>query len=98
MLLETFYEQLSLMISQPFTVGGDVSTRSFMMSTTSVTFQSLARPKNVKSESYDSLGETRRHVERLLLRLDFSGGFSKPKSAAEDALNTSEILRQGGLA
>lgn len=97
-LLETFYEQLSLMVSQPFILGGDVSTRSFMMSTASMTFQSLARPKGIKADSYDGFGETRRHVERLLLRLDFSGGFSKPQSTSVNAQNTDEILRQGGLA
>ena len=86
------------MISQPFALGGDVSARSFMMSTTSVTFPSLGRPKGVKSESYDGFGETRRHVERLLLRLDFSGGFFKPQSAVKDTVNMGEILRQGGLA
>lgn len=71
-----------------------------MMNTTSVTFQSFVRPKGTKTgEFHDGFGETRRHVERLLLRLDFSGGFSKPQSAFEaDAIGTSEILRQGGLA
>jgi gamma-tubulin complex component 4 len=69
-----------------------------MMSSTSATFPSLVRPKGVRTEAYDGFGETRRHVERLLLRLDFSGGFSKPRNTVAETVNTGEILRQGGLA
>jgi gamma-tubulin complex component 4 len=93
-LLETFYEELSLIISHPFGIGGDVSARSFIMNTTS---HSLTRQKGLKTESHDGFGETRRHVERLLLRLDFSGGFSQPQSTMVDTGNIGEILRDGGL-
>ncbi|KAF8592033.1 hypothetical protein K439DRAFT_1325212 [Ramaria rubella] len=96
-LLETFYEQLALMISQPLASNVDISTRSFMMNT-STTFQSSMRPKGLKTEFPDGFGETRRHVERLLLRLDFSGGFSNSRNMAADTMNTGNILRQGGLA
>lgn len=68
-----------------------------MMHTASTTFQSLARLKGLKTESYDGFGETRRHVERLLLRLDFSGGFSQARSTLVDARKTDEVLREGGL-
>jgi gamma-tubulin complex component 4 len=32
------------------------------------------------------LEDSRRHVERLLLRLDFNGGLSKPRSDSTDIL------------
>lgn len=38
------------------------------------------------------VGEVRRHVERLLLRLDFNSGFSKRREKEGD------ILAEGGLA
>ena len=37
-------------------------------------------------------GEARRHVERLLLRLDFNGEFSRGRRR-----QTSDILKEGGL-
>lgn len=40
-------------------------------------------------------GEVRRHIERLLLRLDFNGSFSKAKLRRPD--EEDGILRQGGL-
>lgn len=41
--------------------------------------------------------EAQRHVERLLLRLDFNGEFSTPKTAA-GCEGDEEILVEGGLA
>jgi hypothetical protein len=40
------------------------------------------------------IGEVRRHVERLLLRLDFNGGFSKSLGKKTGDVN---ILAEGGL-
>jgi len=47
-------------------------------------------------------GEVRRHIERLLLRLDFNGEFSGVKRRKESPLDGEdeegeEILKQGGL-
>lgn len=45
--------------------------------------------------------EVLRHVERLLLRLDFNGGFSKADingAEFEGATDGEQILKQGGLA
>lgn len=45
--------------------------------------------------------EVRRHVERLLLRLDFNGQFSHPRRkrrAGVRAAESEDILKQGGLA
>ncbi|KIJ45673.1 hypothetical protein M422DRAFT_46712 [Sphaerobolus stellatus SS14] len=96
-LLETFYEQLSAMISQPFAYAGDNSARSFIMNT-SITFQSFTQPKAAKTEISDRAGDTRRHIERLLLRLDFSSNFSKPSIKSDEDEGKGDILRQGGLA
>lgn len=41
------------------------------------------------------LGDVRRHIERLLLRLDFNGGFSNARKRDKMEAN---ILAQGGLA
>lgn len=40
------------------------------------------------------IGQVRRHVERLLLRLDFNGGFSKSLGKKPKDVN---ILAEGGL-
>ncbi|KAF8528023.1 gamma-tubulin ring complex protein [Hysterangium stoloniferum] len=96
-LLEEFYEQLSLLISQPLTAGGDSSTRSFVMNATVATFHSQIRTKDATGEASEEYEETRRHVERLLLRLDFSGRFSRPRSEAGRS-STGDILREGGFA
>jgi hypothetical protein len=42
-------------------------------------------------------GEVRRHIERLLLRLDFNGGFSKAKLQKDRPADEEDILKQGGL-
>lgn len=58
----------------------------------SITNQSLAQGglKNVGSTE----AETRRHVERLLLRLDFNGEFSSRKSGLGSGVG---ILAEGGI-
>lgn len=54
------------------------------------------RGKGRKSE-HD--GETRRSIERLLLRLDFNRKFSKPRFGENfEQIESSSILREGGLA
>lgn len=60
------------------------------------TLNGSIRAKGRRSEQD---GETRRHIERLLLRLDFNRKFSKPGFGEniESAASTS-ILREGGLA
>jgi len=60
----------------------------------SITSQTLTQgpPKNVANAE----AEARRHVERLLLRLDFNGGFSTPKTAPI-CEGDAEILAEGGI-
>lgn len=89
-----FYEQLLALISQPFTIAGDASMRSFL-NVTSITMQSFIRTKGLKGELTNSPEETRRHVERLLLRLDFNGSFSSLRG--KKVSNTQDILKEGGL-
>ncbi|TFK56723.1 gamma-tubulin ring complex protein [Heliocybe sulcata] len=102
-LLESFYEQLSASTSQqPFTVAGDASKSILMNKSVANTtvFQSTFIRAKAKGGA-DSDGDVRRHVERLLLRLDFNGGFSAPKTGQRvgTAVNDGEeILKQGGLA
>lgn len=101
-LLESFYEQLSLSTTQqPFSAAADASKSMLYnasMATTSG-FQTFVRMKRGKRLAGDE--EVRRHVERLLLRLDFNGGFSNSKfrrDAGRANAGNEEILRQGGLA
>ena len=71
------------MSQQPFSTTMDASKSAFMgasvMNQTTQNFSRTAR-------GIDS----RRHVERLLLRLDFNGELSKPRKR--------DILAEGGLA
>lgn len=43
------------------------------------------------------IGEVRRHVERLLLRLDFNGGFSNRLRKQSKDPGDTNILAEGGL-
>lgn len=67
------------------------------MSTANATgFHTFIRPKRGKGLAGDE--EVRRHVERLLLRLDFNGEFSTHRvgrRAREEGAG--EILKEGGL-
>lgn len=73
-LLETFYETLTLsMAQQPFAAPGDASKSVFMG--TSMMGQTTHTRSGIDGEREQS----RRHVERLLLRLDFNGELSKPR-------------------
>lgn len=89
----SFYEQLTVSTSQkPFSVGVDTS-KSILMNA-SITSQTLTQglPKNVANAEV----EARRHVERLLLRLDFNGRFSTPKTVPI-CEGDEEILAEGGI-
>lgn len=84
-LLESFYEQLTLSMSQqPFSTTMDASKSGFMMNQTTQSFSRTTR--GIDGEKDNS----RRHVERLLLRLDFNGELSKPRKGTD-------ILAEGGL-
>ena len=76
-LLQSFYEQLTLSTSQqPFAANADASKSVLIgMSTANISgFHTFIKRRRGKGD-----GEVRRHVERLLLRLDFSGEFSRPR-------------------
>jgi len=93
-LLESFYEQLSLSTSQqPFSASTNSSILNMSIASASV-HHTFLRPKGVKRLEGD--GEVRRHVERLLLRLDFNGGFSKPRTR-KASKDEEDILKGGGL-
>ncbi|EPQ60352.1 hypothetical protein GLOTRDRAFT_113017 [Gloeophyllum trabeum ATCC 11539] len=101
-LLESFYEQLSTSTSkQPFNVTGDASKSILMnksVANTTGFHTTFVRPRAGRGNA-DGDGDVRRHVERLLLRLDFNGGFSGPRIRQRTAANDAEdILKQGGLA
>ncbi|TRM66054.1 Non-catalytic module family EXPN protein [Schizophyllum amplum] len=102
-LLDNFYEQLSLSTAQqPLTSASTDASRSRMNATAATTFISAANysathhsiSKTMKALD-GGAGDVRRHVERLLLRLDFNGGFSAAK--IRRAART-DILAEGGLA
>ncbi|KAH9858357.1 gamma-tubulin ring complex protein [Lenzites betulinus] len=102
-LLDAFYEQLSLSTTlQPFSAAAD-ATKSAILHNTSMAnttgFHTFVRPRRGKRLEGDE--EVRRHVERLLLRLDFNGEFSHPRRQRRAGLRASDsenILKQGGLA
>ncbi|KAJ7727831.1 gamma-tubulin ring complex protein [Mycena maculata] len=84
-LLESFYEQLSLSTSQqPFTANADAS-KSVLVNASLANHTTLNASRGVKGTD-----GVRRHVERLLLRLDFNGAFSKGRRKRDTIL--------GGLA
>ncbi|KAH7916487.1 Spc98 family-domain-containing protein [Hygrophoropsis aurantiaca] len=97
-LFDNFYEQLSLSTSrQPFTATGDASKSILMNSTfaNASTFQRTSIRQRA-AKGYEGDGEVRRHVERLLLRLDFNGAFSKPRTyhhrGGDDILTEADLL------
>ncbi|KAJ7170023.1 gamma-tubulin ring complex protein [Mycena filopes] len=88
-LLESFYEQLSLSTSQQaFTATGTDASKSVLMNASVANHTTFYASKGGKG------GDVRRHVERLLLRLDFNGAFSKGRRRKRDT----GILAEGGLA
>jgi len=85
-LSRSFYEQLTLSTSQqPFAASADASKSVLInMSTANISgFHSFIKRRRGKGD-----GEVRRHVERLLLRLDFSGEFSRPRNRRHDGKQT----------
>jgi gamma-tubulin complex component 4 len=96
-LFDSFYEQLSLSTSQqPFIATGDVS-KSILMNATMANHTIFQRTF-VRGKGFEGDGEVRRHVERLLLRLDFNGSFSTPRAThrdREDILGEGIDLNQG---
>jgi gamma-tubulin complex component 4 len=109
-LLQTFYEQLSLSTAQQaFGAGGDASKSvvynySVANITAGLHTTTFLRPPTTHStgntQSKDEDGDVRRHIERLLLRLDYNGGFSNYDTGFSgiDRLQREGILKQGGLA
>jgi gamma-tubulin complex component 4 len=95
-LLEAFYEQLSLTTSQQPYAATDASKSvlNASMANASTFHHTFIRRKGVKGLEGD--GEVRRHVERLLLRLDFNGGFSVARKG-KPPLVGQDILKEGGL-
>lgn len=68
--------------------------------TTGFGFHTFVRTRRGKRLEGDE--EVRRHVERLLLRLDFNGQFSKPGARRRGMQGSArggeeDILKQGGL-
>ena len=82
--METFYEQLSAASSSQ--VQANV-TAEMTMNMSSV----LPSAFNMDRKRREGEGEVRRHIERLLLRLDFNGALSKWR--ADEG-----ILKSAGLA
>ncbi|KAG6841773.1 hypothetical protein C0991_007102 [Blastosporella zonata] len=89
--LDSFFEQLSMSISQqPFTTAADASKSVIMnASVTNHTTFNVNVSRGAKGLD-GGVGEVRRHVEHLLLRLDFNGGLSKRR---DSAAQTTDILR-----
>ncbi|KAJ7235868.1 Spc98 family-domain-containing protein [Mycena haematopus] len=87
-LLQSFYEQLSLSTSQQaFTVTGTDASKSVLMNASLANHTTFNASKAVKG-----VDGVRRHVERLLLRLDFNGAFSKGRGRKPD---TGFLLKEG---
>ncbi|KAK0456070.1 gamma-tubulin ring complex protein [Armillaria borealis] len=92
-LLGSFYDQLSLSTSQqPFTTMD--TSKSILMNASVANYTSYNVSKMAKG-SEGVPADVRRHVERLLLRLDFNNGFSNPRVKEK---KEADILVQGGLA
>ncbi|KAG8806129.1 hypothetical protein FRC18_006269 [Serendipita sp. 400] len=101
-LLETFYEQLSTAsstqvqanVTAEMTMNG---MSSMMPSAFLLGIQDKANGSMLLREKREGEGEVRRHIERLLLRLDFNGALSKWKADIEAAVSGG-ILQDAGLA
>ncbi|KAI0308895.1 Spc98 family-domain-containing protein, partial [Amylostereum chailletii] len=99
-LLESFYEQLVLSTSQQHFSGRGDASKSVLMNNTvnaSVFAHTQTSIRTREGRRLEGDGEARRHIERLLLRLDFNGGFTKA-NPSKGAGSGEDILRQGGLA
>ncbi|TFK30929.1 hypothetical protein FA15DRAFT_38484 [Coprinopsis marcescibilis] len=89
-LFELFYEQLNSSISQQPLSSGHDNSKSFFagVNVANHSTVNLSRIKGLDK----GIEHSQRHIERLLLRLDFNGGLSKPRNDG-----TNEILKEGGL-
>ncbi|KAI0049254.1 hypothetical protein FA95DRAFT_1604512 [Auriscalpium vulgare] len=97
-LLESFYEQLSSSTSQPLTARADASKSAVFNSTLNASVFGHTHSIRAKDgRRSDIAGEVRKHVERLLLRLDFNGEFSRPRKTKSGDIG-GNILKEGGLA
>lgn len=92
----SFYEQLSLSTS-PQPIGNSDGSKSVLMNASIANYTTMNMSRVSKGID-GGMGDVRRHIERLLLRLDFNGRFSKPQRKREDAEGEANILAQGGLA
>jgi gamma-tubulin complex component 4 len=81
---------------QPFSAGTDAS-KSILMNASLGHHSTYNISKSGKGVD-GGIGEVRRHVERLLLRLDFNGhGFSKALGKKTSDPGDVNILAEGGL-
>ena len=78
-------------MSQPFSTTVDAS-KSGMLGTSMINQTTHNFSKTTRALDGE-VDQSRRHVERLLLRLDFNGELSKPRKG-----RTTDILAEGGLA
>ena len=88
-LLDTFHEQLTQSTSQQTLAGrADASKSGFLNSTIHNISVYTPGMRTKDGRRSDKIGEMRRHIERLLLRLDFNEEFSRPRGvrAGEDIL------------
>ncbi|TFK77392.1 hypothetical protein BDN72DRAFT_830549 [Pluteus cervinus] len=94
-LLESFYEQLSTLTSQqPFTASTDAS-KSILLNASVANMTAYNVTKAGKGLD-GGVADVRRHVERLLLRLDFNGVFSAHVGKVRK--QKAQVLIEGGLA
>jgi gamma-tubulin complex component 4 len=95
-LLTSFYEQLSLSTTQQsFNAAADVSKSALVnVSIADATSAFVTTFIRRGSKAMDREGEVRRHVERLLLRLDFNGCFSKANEGQTSSAAVSEARLQ----
>lgn len=97
-LLETFYGQLSSTNSQPLNAGDASKTMFMNASIGNANASSFMRASaRGKGKGLERDGEALRHIERLLLRLDFNRTFSKPLPGVPSPVISPNILREGGF-
>ncbi|KAG7099640.1 hypothetical protein E1B28_001466 [Marasmius oreades] len=93
-LLNSFYEQLSkTTFQQPFS--STDASKSIHMNATMANHTMFNISRVGKVVDRDRI-DVRRHVERLLLRLDFNGGFTKFRWKQASSVGQ-DILAQGGV-
>jgi hypothetical protein len=78
-LLESFFEQLTLSISQPLSATTLDGSKSAFLGGVSMINQTALNVSKTAKGLDGEMEQNRRHVERLLLRLDFNGELSKPR-------------------